>query len=256
MRFVCNVGVLTEGFDDAGVEVVAMARPTKSRALYAQMIGRGTRPADDIAHELNGVDGELARRAMVAASRKPACLVVDFAGNAGRHKLVTSADILGGNVSDEAVEIAARKAREAGAPVDMARALDEAQKEVERRKMAEAAKRAALTARAKYNLSKVDPFDVFDIAPVKDRGWHKGKQLTEKQRALLMRQGISPDNMPYGQAKQMLDEMFRRWDAGLASFGQAKVLKKNGIVAPMRRDEAKKAIDRIAQQQGWGKRAS
>lgn len=257
LRFVCNVGVLTEGFDDAGVEVVAMARPTKSRALYAQMVGRGTRPADDIAHALNGVDGELARRSMVAASRKPSCLVVDFAGNAGRHKLVTSADILGGNVSDDAVEIAARKAREAGAPVDMAKALDEAQKEVERRKMAEAAKRAALTAKAKYNVSRVDPFDVFDIAPTKERGWHKDKRLSEKQRGLLMRQGINPDAMPYGQAKQVLDEMFRRWDAGLASFGQAKVLKRNGLVAPMRRDEAKKAIDRIAERQGWGgKRAS
>ena len=45
----CNVGVLTEGFDDAGVEVIVMARPTKSRALYAQMAGRATRPAAEIA---------------------------------------------------------------------------------------------------------------------------------------------------------------------------------------------------------------
>lgn len=40
-----NVGVLTEGFDDPEVSCVAMARPTRSQAVYAQCVGRGTRPA-------------------------------------------------------------------------------------------------------------------------------------------------------------------------------------------------------------------
>ena len=38
-----NVGVLTEGFDDPGVSCIAMARPTRSEALYMQCVGRGTR---------------------------------------------------------------------------------------------------------------------------------------------------------------------------------------------------------------------
>ena len=38
-----NVGVLTEGFDDPGVSCIAMARPTRSEALYAQCVGRGAR---------------------------------------------------------------------------------------------------------------------------------------------------------------------------------------------------------------------
>ena len=38
-----NVGVLTEGFDDPGVSCIAMTRPTRSDALYAQCVGRGTR---------------------------------------------------------------------------------------------------------------------------------------------------------------------------------------------------------------------
>src|SRR5207245_6000940 len=41
---VVNCGVLTEGFDNPAVEVIIMARPTKSRSLYCQMIGRSTRP--------------------------------------------------------------------------------------------------------------------------------------------------------------------------------------------------------------------
>jgi superfamily II DNA or RNA helicase len=38
-----NCNLLTEGFDEPRVDCVLMARPTKSKLLYAQMVGRGTR---------------------------------------------------------------------------------------------------------------------------------------------------------------------------------------------------------------------
>src|SRR5690606_11319242 len=44
-QVVVNCMVLTEGFDEPTVECVVVARPTKSRSLYIQMIGRGTRKA-------------------------------------------------------------------------------------------------------------------------------------------------------------------------------------------------------------------
>jgi superfamily II DNA or RNA helicase len=255
LQFVCNVGCLTEGFDDAGVELIVMGRPTKSRSLYAQMIGRATRPAEAIAHALNDAPTNEARRAMIAASCKPSCEVVDFVGNSGKHKLCTSADVLGGKVSEEAIEKALKRVREAGAPVDMAKALDEAQAEIERKRQVEAARRAAMVARAKFTATRVDPFDVFDITPQRDRGWDAGQHLSEKQVAELMKNGIDPESMPYGQAKQILDEIFRRYHGKLASFKQVALLKRQGFVAPMRRAEAKKAIDGIAQRQGW-RRAS
>src|SRR2546426_7039412 len=40
---VTNCNLLTEGFDEPRVDCVIMARPTRSKLLYAQMIGRGTR---------------------------------------------------------------------------------------------------------------------------------------------------------------------------------------------------------------------
>jgi superfamily II DNA or RNA helicase len=43
LQVMCNVAVLTEGFDDPGVSCVAMARPTRSEGMYAQCVGRGTR---------------------------------------------------------------------------------------------------------------------------------------------------------------------------------------------------------------------
>jgi superfamily II DNA or RNA helicase len=43
LEVVTNCNVLTEGFDEPRVDCVLMARPTRSRLLYAQMVGRGTR---------------------------------------------------------------------------------------------------------------------------------------------------------------------------------------------------------------------
>jgi superfamily II DNA or RNA helicase len=44
VQVICNVGVLTTGFD-ADVRCIILARPTKSEILYVQMIGRGLRTA-------------------------------------------------------------------------------------------------------------------------------------------------------------------------------------------------------------------
>lgn len=42
-QVVCNVGVLTEGFDEPSVSCIIMVAPTKSRVRYTQAIGRGLR---------------------------------------------------------------------------------------------------------------------------------------------------------------------------------------------------------------------
>jgi superfamily II DNA or RNA helicase len=42
----CNCGIISEGFDLPGIEVVQIVRPTKSLSLWLQMVGRGLRLAD------------------------------------------------------------------------------------------------------------------------------------------------------------------------------------------------------------------
>lgn len=240
LQFVVNVGVLTEGFDDPGVELVVMGRPTKSRALYAQMVGRATRPLPGI---VDGLDSADLRRAGIEASAKRECLVVDFAGNAGRHKLVTTADILGGNHSDEAVEMAARKTREAGGPVDTAKALDEAEADLERQRVA--ARKARMVANARWSAQDVSPFDAFDLSPARSRGWDAGRSLSEKQRGILQKQGIDTSTVSYAEGQQLIGEIFRRWKAGLCSYKQARILRKNGMDGNLSRGEAKAALDEI-----------
>jgi ATP-dependent helicase IRC3 len=60
-----NCNLLTEGFDEPRINCVIMARPTKSKLLYAQMVGRGTRLHPE----------------------KADLMVVDVADNSRKHKL-------------------------------------------------------------------------------------------------------------------------------------------------------------------------
>ena len=62
---VTNCNLLTEGFDEPRVDCVIMARPTRSKLLYAQMVGRGTRLHPD----------------------KTDLLVIDIADNSRTHQL-------------------------------------------------------------------------------------------------------------------------------------------------------------------------
>ncbi|MFM7074208.1 MAG: DEAD/DEAH box helicase family protein, partial [Planctomycetota bacterium] len=63
LRYLCNVNVLTTGFDAPHIDCVALLRPTMSPGLYYQMVGRGFR----------------------LHPNKQNCLVLDFGGNVLRH---------------------------------------------------------------------------------------------------------------------------------------------------------------------------
>ena len=84
VQVVCNCGVLTEGFDDPGVEVVIMGRPTKSRSLYSQMVGRSTRPLPGV------VDGPETAEARQGGDRREREAVVPGGGFRRQRRAGTS----------------------------------------------------------------------------------------------------------------------------------------------------------------------
>ena len=213
-QFLVNVGVLTEGFDDPSIEIVAITRPTKSRSLYAQMIGRGTRPLPGM---VDGYDTPHERRHAISTSAKSHVEILDFVGNSGRHKLVTTAEVLGGKYSDEVVERAKKKAAESDEAVDMGEMLEEAVVEVKEEQRAKL--RAAVLAKAKYTAHDVDPFDVFDLHPEREREWNHGRVPTVAQLQALARAGIPTKNVTSrSQASALLQEEYRRRDEGLVGF--------------------------------------
>ena len=251
IQILCNCNVLTEGWDDFGIHYVIQAKPMKSRLMYEQTIGRGTRPLPNV---VDGPTTKMGRRLAILRSEKPSCTVIDFHGNSGKHKLITVADILGGNVSEDAIETIIATAKRTGKPMRVDQVLVDEEalaKERETKRLAAEAKRAGLIAKASFKTSSVNPFDVLEIRNVSTKQWDAGKKLSEGQSAALRRCGIDPNKITYGQGKQLLAVMGERRKKNLSSFGQMKTLKKYNIDATeMSFEHASKTIDSIAQN-GW-----
>lgn len=248
-QYLVNVGVATEGFDDPGVEVVVMARPTKSRALYCQMVGRGTRPLPGTV-DMPGIWSDATiRTKAIAGSAKPKVEIIDFHGNAGRHRLISTADILGGNYDDQVVQRAKAK-QESGEEEDTKQALDAAQAELfaeqqaekDRLEAEERAQREQIVARAKYQTSTVDPFNVFNLKPWREKPADQGKPITPKMRGLLERAGIESRGLTFVQARQLCNEVIRRWKGKLCSYQDAQKLQQLGLPSNVGRKEAKRML--------------
>lgn len=224
-QFLVNVGVATEGFDSPGIQLVSVARPTKSRALYAQMIGRATRPLPSI---VDGLPDAAARKAAIGNSAKTGMIVLDFVGNSGRHKLITTADVLGGNYSDAIVARAERIVKEAGTDADMITALAEARHaEREEQARAEREKRRQIKGRATYTTTDVNAFDVLDIEALREPGWHKGRKPSTKMTNLLDKFGLKDtDKLSFHQAHQLIDALLKRRNEELCTYKQARFLQK------------------------------
>lgn len=250
-----NCGVTTRGYDNPFVELISMARPTKSRNLYCQMVGRSTRVLPGL---LDGIERKEDRLASISSSAKPNAIILDFVGNAGKHKLVSVGDVLGGNFSDEAVELAVNKAKEKGTPVNMTQAMidaeDELKKKAEAARLREEARKNRVVAKVKYSSTFINPFNTLDLVPVKARGWDSGKVLSERQRAVLLKMGVNPDSLPYAQGRQLVIAQIERWKNKLASVKQLAIIKKrqpNVDALTLTFKAASEMISQIAQKEGW-----
>ena len=255
-RFLCNCMIATEGWDCPEVEVVVVGRPTKSRALYTQMVGRGLRPLPGLVDKCAADQGSSRqRRAAIESSEKKCCEVLDFVGAATQHKLMSPIDILGGRFPEAVIDRANEIARKSDSDVDPEETLLEAQEqlrqEAEEKERLAAARRAKLIAKAKYVTKEFDPFDVLDIAP--PRLAYDGPS-TEKQCEFLMKQGIDATNMSKSEATKLQRTIFSRIKRGLCTVKQSKLLKKYGYSGDVTREEASRLIDALAAN-GWRKPA-
>lgn len=209
-QFLVNVGVATEGWDDSaldrkGVQIVVMMRATKSRALYSQMLGRGTRPLPKL---VDGIERASERREAIAASAKPRLIVLDFCGSAGRHKLVHAVDALAGKAAKTIRERAEDNAMNMAAvdAVDVLAVIDAA--EIQLMKEASAKKRKGIVVTAEYHIQEIDPFSLIDLAPDREQAWAKGAPASEKQLAYLRRMKVGiPHLVTKQEASKLINAM-------------------------------------------------
>ena len=219
---VMNCGVLTEGYDNPAVEVIFMARPTKSESLYRQMVGRSTRTLPGV---VDGIETAEARKEAIAKSAKPFCRIIDFSGNSGRHRLISCMDILGGKMTDEAKAKAIAKAKAEGKPVRVSVALtnaevaceEERKAKAERQRIYEEARKKHLVPKSHYGMRDVNPFERLGIAPASGRvRYGTGKPASEKQIKFLRRfmRGVvpHPERLSAGEAGRLIGEKMAKWE--------------------------------------------
>ncbi len=271
-QFLFNCDVASEGFDEPSIEMVAIAKPTKSRAKYAQMIGRGTRPVVPSA-----LPTPEQRCEQIADSHKGSLLVLDFVGNSGRHKLIHATDILGVEYDDDELRDALQEIMErsqAGQATDVEQSFQIAeerrqaarkQREIDsaarsRREQEELLRyedeqrRKAIVGIAKYGTKVVDAFDRLDINAGREPGWHKGRKPSLAQVNLIRKHykfdESALEKLSWFHAKKLCDEFFRRMNYKLCTVRQAMKLKEYGYEPEVSFDEAKKILDGLAQN-GW-----
>lgn len=219
IQFLVNCSVATEGFDAPGVKVIAIGRPTKSRALYVQMLGRGTRPLPGV---VDGVLTPTDRRAAIAASAKQSMTVLDFVGQAGRHNLVCSADVLFGESQPAAIVERVKQITRQSIGKDQLEALEQAKEEA---RLAAEARRARLTAKTDYQLVDVKGgYDLDQIPKVKCPGYMIHRGPSDKQRAMLVKLGFNPvqiDKMNPRSASAAIDYAIRNPRTGFGRWLKA-----------------------------------
>ena len=153
----CNVGILTTGWDFPGLQCIIMARPTRSKMLYTQIFGRGTRPLEGTV-DFAGSTSE-SRCDAIANSSKPFFKMIDLVDVTLAHKIMTSPDVMGGTWGVDVVARAKENLAEKGEVVEIDEALRAAQKQLQlEREQKEREERARIAARAEYRSQSVDPF--------------------------------------------------------------------------------------------------
>jgi superfamily II DNA or RNA helicase len=211
-----NCQVLTEGYDNPQVELIIMARPTKSRSLYAQMVGRSTRTLPGVVDDIPEAD---VRRLLISQSAKPFCRVLDFVGNSGKHKLVSVADILGGHVSEAAAEEAKKVAMSKESPVKMMVTMSNAEIELERQRQAamdkarklEEARKSHLLAKTEFHITDVDPFSHrHERIPIDKRHSKDGRIFSENQAKVLRLAGCDPSRFGYKQGQAIIAGYYKK----------------------------------------------
>ena len=249
-----NVDLVSEGADVPDADLLVDGAPTKSKPRYMQRLGRIMRP---LAGVVDGLQTAAARLAAISDSAKPFATVIDFVGNAGKHKLVHAVDVLGGKISDKARELIERELRKTGQAARIDELVIEAErKEREEAERLEAARKAKITGRAIYTSRMINPFDAFDVVAPPDREWNRGKRLSEGHRRVLLKVGIDPDRMTYAEGRAMVNEVFRRWHNKLSTIKQSACLKRFGYdTRNMTMTEASEIITKL-RANGWRKLAA
>lgn len=216
-RILVNVGIATEGYDHPPTSCIIIGRPTKSRALYTQMIGRGTRGGTQ--WPIEGKDN---------------CLVIDFVGASEKHDIVTAADVLGGDLSDEDARLIQTVVAESDRDMSIEEAkakADERKREILEAEEKQRQRRQHIVGEVRYRAFEPNPYVSLGVKRDFLHERYGYAPATEKQdeylRKLAGKYADSvPSNLSKLEASRLIAKFHDRRKAGLATYPQMMAIQK------------------------------
>lgn len=228
INVLCNSMLLTEGWDCPSVDCIVNLRPTRSEALYTQIIGRGTRKAKN----------------------KENLLVLDFLWQSEQYDLCKASVLVAKNKQQE------KKINEyfdSGKEIDIVKAREEAERDIVAEREATLAREIAekrnrkgkLIDPVQYSLS-IKAEDLIDYEP--QFGWEMAPP-SEKQLKVLEDNCIDVKCIPNsGYASKLIDRLITRSKLQFATPKQIRLLERKGFrdVGMWKKQDAGKIIGLIA----------
>lgn len=206
----CNSMLLTEGWDCPSVDCIVILRPTKVRALYQQMVGRGMR----------------------LFPGKENLLLLDFLWMTQRHDLCKPSSLI--SKDDVIAKKIDRQMQENADGIDLIDSEEQAERDVLAEREESLARQLAEMRGRKRKL--VDPIQYAlsiaaeDLANYEPTFAWEMAPPSQKQIDFLERRGIFPEAVTNaGMASMLIDKLKRRQDAGLATPKQIRCLERFGF---------------------------
>ena len=228
----CNAMLFTEGFDEPSIDCVIPLRITKSRSLYTQMVGRGTR----------------------LFAGKESLLLLDFLWQTEKHDLCKPCHLIAERAETMAqmTEIQEEQAKSGCEQMDLLD-LEKLANDEEAKKRHEALAKA-LKDQERKKSKLIDPLmlgvmigdsDLADYEPIMK--WEEAK-ATDAQLRALQRFGIAPETVTCkGHASKLMTKLMERSRMHMASIGKLRVLTKYGYgeIGAITDKEANKLMDNL-----------
>lgn len=204
----CNSMLLTEGFDQPDVDCIVNLRPTQVRALFAQMVGRGTR----------------------LHPGKENLLLLDFLWQTKNMNLVTSSSLVAGTPDAQKAIDEMLKASSEGEDEQIEMDLLDAADEVEAqrmRKVIEKLKESVGKAAKTHDLVELATALGIELMDYEPMSLSDARGPTANQSAALERAGFSMEQITsFGHASMILDRLHVRRKEGLATPKQVRMMQK------------------------------
>lgn len=235
IQYITNCAVLTEGFDAPATSCIAMCRPTKSRSLYTQCVGRGLR----------------------LHPGKLDCLLLDFIAKNRDPDLIGPVDVLEGeDLPDTVRELVERRLTTGMAAEELTDVIAEAKEkalEIEARKERERM-RSHLFSDPSYGVRVMNVFPEYGALAERAAELLKParpgeREASEAQIALAQKYGFAiPKGTSSRSVSSVIDDAMKR---NLPSFKQLRTIARAGLhPKQITKTEASQIIDALSAN-GW-----